>query len=271
MNWIKLITFIFGFLFWAMGCNDLTGSEENSNLLSINEGITFSVVETHDQSSAMNKPVKPHIELQMKTEDIYSCMNYRIVSDISQTSTGKHVIIEGVEDPEVCLTALGPAQNEFLLNVEPGQYQLTFSYKEELNIYQLTVNDSSIKISGEKDSFVSSKTETFWRYPENSFAFLCESTQDTRWMCEDFEQLLKDDLDINSFNFPDGGTIPYPIKGEQYDIANYYNYPEEAVFQEAGEMLEAYSDSVVNQQDGAYLSVISWKNQGFRSWTDTGE
>lgn len=271
MNWFKLTTVIFGFLFVAMGCSDLTGSEENSNLHSIDEGITFSVIETHDQSSAMNSPVEPHVELQMKTEDIYSCMNYQIVSDFSESSTDKKVTIEGVKSPGVCLTALGPAQKSFPLNVETGEYNLTFSYKMQSYAYQLKVDESSIKVTGNGDSFMSSETQTFWRYPDNSFAFLCESTQDTRWMCEDFEQMLNDSLDVSSFEFPNEGTIPYPTKGEQYDIANYYNYPEESVFQKAGEMLEAYSDSVVSQQEGAYISVINWKNQGFRSWTDTGE
>lgn len=28
-------------------------------------------------------------------------------------------------------------------------------------------------------------------------------------------------------------------------------------------MLEAYADSVVSQQGGAYLSIINWKNRGF--------
>lgn len=268
---IKLNALIFGLLLIQMACSDLTQTEEDSDLLSIDEGITFSVVETHDQANAINTPVEPHVELQMKTNDIYPCINYRIVSDISQTSTEKNVTIDGVKDPGVCLTALGPAQNEFKLNIEPGKYDLTFFYKMQLFDYQLTVEESSIKVTGDGGSFVSSETETFWRYPENSFTFLCRSTQDTRWMCEDFEHMLNDSLRVTSFEFPDEGTVPYPTESEQYDIANYYSYPEESVFQKAGEMLEAYSDSVVIQQEGAYLSVISWKNQGFRSWTDTGE
>lgn len=254
------------------GCNDLTGSEEDySDLLPIEQGIEFSVQEAHDQSSQMNAPVEPFIQLSMDTKDIYNCMNYRIDSKLTSTSSGQLVDINGVQNQGVCLTALGPAQNDFALDLQPSDYTLTFKYQRTSYNYTLTVTESSLQITGDSNSFVQPKIETFWRYPENSFAYLCKSTQDTRWMCTDFEQILNDSLDISSFEFPGEGTIPYPTEENVYDIANYYNYPEEQVFQKAGNMLEAYSDSVVSQQEGAYLSVINWKNQGFRSWTDTGE
>lgn len=271
MYWPDLSILLGTILLIAAGCNNLSGPEDESDLLSIDEGITFSVVETHDQANAMNTPVEPHVELQMKTEDIYTCMNYRIVSELSSTSSDKQIIIDGVKDQTVCLTALGPAQNEFTLNVKPGTYDLSFSYQRQRYSYQLAVDESSLQVTGDTSSFVSPELETFLRYPEHSFAFLCQSTEDTRWMCNDFEQMLNDSLNISSFKFPDEGTIPYPTIEDDYDIASYYDYPEESVFQKAGDMLEAYSDSVVSQQEGAYLSVINWKNQGFRSWTDAGE
>ncbi len=261
-----------GMVLLITGCNDLTGSEEDySDLLPIEQGIEFSVQEAHDQSSQMNAPVEPFIQLSMDTKDIYNCMNYRIDSKLTSTSSGQRIDINGVQDQGVCLTALGPAQNDFALDLQPGDYNLTFKYQQASYNYTLTVTESSLQISGDSNSFVQPKIETFWRYPENSFTYLCSSTEDTRWMCEEFEQVLNDSLDISSFTFPDQGTKPYPSVGQQYDIASYYDYPEETIFQEAGEMLEAYSDTVVSEYEGAYLSVISWKNQGFRSWTDSGE
>ncbi|MDZ7657980.1 hypothetical protein [Fodinibius sp.] len=272
MQWIKYSFYLAGMLLLVAGCNDLTGSEEDKrDLLPIKKGIEFSVQETHDQSSQTNAPVKPFIQLSMDTKDIYNCMNYRIDSKLNSTSSGQLIDIYGVQDQGVCLTALGPAQNEYALDLQPGDYDLTFSHRGNSYNYNLKITNSSLHITGDKHSFVSPKTETFWRYPENSFTYLCSSTDDTRWMCEEFEQMLNDSLDISSFTFPDYGTKPYPSVGDQYDIATYYKYPEEPVFQKAGEMLEGYSDSVVSQYEGAYLSVINWKNQGFRSWTGTGE
>ena len=268
---IKNIWFA-GLLLVIVGCNDLTGSEEeNADLLPIDKGIGFSVQEVHDQSSRMNAPVKPFIQLSMDTKDIYRCMNFRIDSRLTSTPSGQLIDINGVRDQYVCLAALGPAQNEFTLDLQPGDYELTFNYRSKSYDYTLSVTETSLQITGDSDSFIEPKFKTFWRYPENSFTYLCSSTQDTRWMCEEFEQTLNDSLDLSSFTFPDHGTKPYPSVGDQYDIATYYDYSEESVFQKAGEMLEAYSDNVVNQHEGAYLSVISWKNQGFRSWTDTGE
>lgn len=276
MNWFWLKISAVGVLLILTGCNDLISEEgdprEKDRLILIEEGISFTVKETHDQSDKVNAPVEPYVQLEIITKDIFNCLGYRIVSDLSRNQSNIHVDIEGVKEPGgLCPAALGPAANAFALDLSPGEYELIFEYNGTTYPFQLTVSDSSLQVSNETSSFVTSDIETFWRYPEQSFAFLCQSTSDTRWMCEDYEQILNDSLEVSSFTFPDHGTKPYPTTDDHYNITTYYHYSEEPVFLKAGQMLEAYADSVVSQEEGAYLSVINWKNQGFRSWTDVGE
>lgn len=255
----------------STGCSELPGTNEDTELISIEKGLRFTVMETHDQRHQVNVPVEPFIQLQLETKGVFSCLGYGLVSNLSSSQSDLMVEILGVEKPDgLCLTAVGPAVNRFQLDVIPGEYKLAFRHNGTTRPYQLMVTDSSLQVSGEA-SFITPDIKTFWRYPEQSFAYLCHSTSDTRWMCEEFKQMLNDSLEILPFTFPDYGTKPFPGVGKTYDIASYYRYSEESVFQEAGEMLEAYTDSVVSQQDGAYLSIISWKNQGFRSWTNVEE
>lgn len=267
IRWIRAKLWILGLLFILTGCKGLFGNSQDTNLLPIKEGVLFTVKEVHDHKP---QPSEPFIQLEMKTLDIYRCMNFGLVSELSQTSSSMHINIWGVKETDVCLTALGPAKKSFPLNIAPGKYDLSFTHQSRHFPYELTVTDSSLHVSGDS-SFVAPETNVFWRYPENSFAFLCQSNADSRWMCEEFEQMMRDSLEVTPFNFPDYGTKPYPSGSDQYNIAHYYRYPEAGVFQDAGMMLEAYSDSVVSQHEGAFLSVINWKDKGFRSWTDAGE
>lgn len=269
-RWIPASLWILGLLLIITGCTGLFGNSGNTGLLPIKKGVLFSVVETHNQKQQHDAPVEPVIQVKMKTLDIYRCMNFGLVSDLSQTSSSLNIAISGVKESDICLTALGPAKNSFQPELGPGHYDLSFTHNGQHYPYELTVTDSSLQVSGDS-SFVAPATRVFWRYPENSFAFLCRSTSDSRRLCEDFEQMMQDSLQITPFTFPDYGTRPYPSEKEHYNIAHYYRYPQDQVFLEAGSMLEAYSDSVVSQHEGAYLSVINWKDRGFRSWTDTGE
>lgn len=262
---------ILGLLLTTAGCNELSGTNKDTALIPIENGIHFTVKETHDQSHEINAPVEPFIQLYLKTKDIYSCLGYRLVSKLSNSQSNLLVEVKGVAKPNgLCPAALGPAANAFHLEVAPGKYKLIFKYLGTTYPFQLMVTSSSLQVS-EGGSFIAPVIETFWRYPEQSFAYLCHSTPDTRWMCENFEQMLKDSLDITPFTFPDYGTKPYPKAGKNYDVASYYRYRKKSVFLEIGKMLESYADSVVSREEGAYLSVLSWKKQGFRSWTDVGE
>lgn len=267
---LRMGSWVIGLLL-AAGCSDLAMENEEADLTLLEKGVNFKVWETHDQSHHMNASVEPYIRLDMKTEEIYPCLNYRLVSELSQKTSGFDIDIYGVDESGVCLTALGPATNGFPLEASPGEYTLTFNHWGDSYRYQLTVTDSALKVKQSSPSFVEPQMNLFWRYPENSFTYLCRSVPENRWMCEEFEQMLTDSLEIDSFTFPDFGTQPYPSDEEHYDIARYYHFPEESVFLEAGQMLESYADSVLTEEDEALLSVISWKNQGFRSWTDVGE
>jgi hypothetical protein len=257
------------------GCNEIkthengteTGQNSKSNLIPIKKGITFTVKEAYDPGPVFNTPVKPFIQLEMQTGDIFPCLGYAIVSELNRKKSNIQINIHGVEKPHgACLSALGPAMYSFPLNLKPGRYDLNFHYNNEHNAFHLIVTDSSLKISGKNSSFATSKTNVFWRYPKKSFAYACLPTtkRDTRWKCEEFEKMLNDSLDITPFTFPNYGTIPYPTT-KVFEMVTYYHYPNEKVFGKAGNMLSAYADTAVNAKGDTYLKVINWKDKVYWS------
>lgn len=263
------------FLCLLAGCDVNQDNIENpdADLIPLENGINFSVKEVHDQSDLLNKAVEPFIELELKTKSFFPSGGHRIVSELSRGDSGLSVTISGIKKPGGPATgALAPAVERFPLDLKPGNYRLNFIY-EGIHTFGLAVTDSSLIVSDNDTSFATPEIRVFWRFPEQTFAYLCRSTAEARRFCREFEQILNDSLDITSFSFPDFGTIPYPAKGEKsdIDIATYYRFSDETIFDNAGRMLNAYADTVLGSRDDALLWIINWKNRGIRSWTDVGE
>jgi hypothetical protein len=205
----------------------------------------------------------------MATEKIYACCNYRIVADISLRENNISVKLLGIHIPDNCLTALGPAFSEKFLNIHEGVYRLNFLYEFFMDEYLLIVTDSSIEVIKKKYQFTVPEFEVFWRYPPNSFVYLCGTTTDTSWICQDFIDTLLNEVYLQEFQFPDDGEICYPRSsmGHYYDMpARYFIYDKEEDFDRAGEILEAYTQMVVANYSGAGLSLRNWKYKKYASW-----
>lgn len=261
---IKILSlFLFAtslFVFLSCGIFD---SEE---LKPIEGNIIFSVQEGYRDHSSISEP---SIMLSMVTEKIYPCCNWSIISEITVQSYKISIDFFGIYVPEICLTALGPAQSTSFLDISEGEYSLYFSYGGVTDRYVLTVTDSSIKISGNVSQFTKPKFKLFWRYPPNSFVYLCGTTTETLWICEDFLDTLLSEINLGEFQFPDSGEIPYPRSsdGHYYDMpAKYFFYIKDEDFDKAGEILKSYTQNVIAQYSGIGISLISWKNKKYLSW-----
>ncbi len=148
--------------------------------------------------------------LSMATEEIYPCCNWSIKSEIAVQGNKISIDFLGIYVPEICLTALGPATSTSFLDISNREYSLYFSYRNIIDKYVLTVTDSSNKITEDVSQFTKPKFKLFWRYPPNSFAYLCGTTTETSWIREDFLDTLLNEIDLEEFQFPDSGEICYP-------------------------------------------------------------
>lgn len=160
------------FLFVFLSC-DIFNSNE---LRPIEGNIIFSIQEGYPNPDSISEP---SIMLLMVTEKTYPCYNWSIISEITVQDNKILIDVLGIYVPEICLTALGPATSTSFLDISEGKYLLYFSYREVMDRYVLTVTDSSIEITGDASQFTKPKCKLFWRYPPNSFVYLCKTTTET--------------------------------------------------------------------------------------------
>ena len=242
------------------------GIFDPEKLKPIEGNIIFSIQEGYRDHDSISEP---SIMLSMATEKICPCCNWSIISEITMHGNKISIDVLGIYVPEICFTAVGPAQSTSFLDISEGKYSLYFSYRGFTDRYVLTVTDSSIKITGDVSQFTKPKFKLFWRYPPNSFVYLCGTTTETSWICEDFLDTLLSEINLEEFQFPDSGEIPYPRSsmGYYYDMpAKYFFYKKDEDFDKAGEILKSYTQNVIAQYSGIGISLISWKNKKYLSW-----
>ena len=247
-----------------LGCDIFDSSEKE--LRPIEGNIIFSVKEGYKNHDSISEP---SIMLSMATEKIYPCCNWSIISKIAVQSNKISIDFLGIYVPEICLTALGPATFTSFLDISNGEYSLYFSSMSGTDRYILTVTDSSIKITEDVSQFTKPEFKLFWRYPLNSFVYLCGTTTETSWICEDFLDTLLSEIDLEEFQFPDSGEILYPRSsmGHYYDMpAKYFFYEKDEDFEKAGVILKSYTQSLIVQYSGIGISLISWNNKKYLSW-----
>jgi hypothetical protein len=245
-------------LFMTSGCT--------SNLQSIAGRVFFSVSEGYQNDDTGGAP---RILLEMRTEKIYGCCNNRIISEITRSGSYISVHLKGVLFPELCLTAIGPAVSRDFLDLPEGVYSLNFLQWSSPDKYTLTVTKEAIEVVPALTTWTASDYSVFWRYPENSFAYYCGTMTETSWVCDDFLAHLLKEIDLEEFNFPDYGEVPYPrsSEGHYYDApARYFRYQAEEDFVRAGEILAAYSKDVISSYEGTGLSLKNWENKSYLSW-----
>lgn len=228
--------------------------------------ITFFVNEGYEHPGSM---AEPRIRLSMRTEKIYGCCNFSIESNVSRYPSVVFVQLLGIHMPDVCLTAFGPAASSTFLDLPEGKYSLYFSYGNRTDRYAVLVTNSLIKLLEEQSEFTRTDYALFWRYPPNSFVYLCGTTDETAWICDDLLDSLMNEIELLEFQFPDSGKIPYPASshGHRYEMpAKFFLYEQEEDFEQAGEVLRRYTEDVISQYQGVGVSLINWKQKGYYSW-----
>jgi hypothetical protein len=232
--------------------------------------VFFSVKESY---RGAEEGVEPSLYLDMETEKIYGCLNYRILFDLVRDIAGLRVNIEGIEVPDVCLTALGPAWGAAFLELQEGVHSLEFRYGAgQRCVFEVTVENESISIhetSGSGGIFTVPRFTLWWRYPVNSFAVICGTTLEASWVFDDFLGRLQAGVDLVAHEFPPEGEIGYPraFEGAQVDHpAKYFLFEGEADFSVAGEILREYVRDVIGGMTGVHIWLLNWKNESFRSW-----
>jgi len=210
----------------------------------------------------------PSIFIALRTEKIYGCVNYGISASLNVDRGVVEIFINGILEPEICLTASGPAVKRIKVDLTAGTYKLIIRSNDFIDEYDLTVNDAFIRLEGDSTLNTSFRYRVFHRYPEKSFVYLCGTTLKDSSLCRKFIDTVRSVIDLQSYEFPETGVIPYPLHsdGHYFDMpAQYYLYNSENDFDRIKGIMKSFKESYI-KNPGTGISVTNWMNKSFYSW-----
>ena len=109
-------------------------------------------------------PPPPQIALIVETTKQYPCFNYWLESELHVADHLLRVVVtDSVHIPQVCLTAIGPAQYRAALPVSAGRYTLEFVRNGLTDRYDVTISDWAISITPLQSTFTHPTARQFPR------------------------------------------------------------------------------------------------------------
>jgi hypothetical protein len=265
---MKKILLLYLFLFLVVsGCSLIEDNDDNDeNLRSLEGKLLLELYEGYEDNQLPSNPV---IFLRLKTEKIYECSNFGISSSYNIRGDRIEILVNGIYEPEICLTALGPAVTKYQIGDLKGTFNVTIRSQRFTDEFKLVIDENFIRIEGDGSQNITVKDRYFNRYPERSFVYLCGTTLADTALCRMFIDTVKSVINIQQFEFPETGVIPYPAvsQGYQYNMpAKYFRYENEDDFMRIREIMKSFKDAYIKDKQGIGISVQNWRNVSFFSW-----
>lgn len=243
---------------------EATAPNEWAEVRELEGALILEVREDHPEEDSL-----PALYMHLETEKIYLASNYRIGESHTIRDDAIRVDIRDIHIGQVRATTLGPAQAEFPLGIEDGDYELSIIWSSQEDRYTLRLTPESIELIPMRTSFTRAKSARYYRFPPNSFAYYCGTMVEDKHICADFYDLLDSRLELQEFTFPGDGTWPYPSQseGHYYDMpGRFFVYQKDLDFEKAGELLAEFTQETLQVLEGAGLHLVDWRNRHARSW-----
>ena len=244
--------------------NDSTSPKKQSGAI-LKGRIFVEVNEGHDVNS---QPSVPEIKLYSETEKEYVNCNYNIITEITHDDTRAIVNYSGIDIPDIALPALGPASSYVNLPFETGQYLMKFNAYGRYDSYRVNITDDSITLQPLQTNFTACNNPLFWRFKPNSFVYLFGSSSNNQNHYESLVDSLVIANDLQEFEYPDYGVIPYAYaRNWQYSETppRYFIYQNDEDFEAIKETFAAYVTAHIGNDEQTYIRLVNWKNEQYRS------
>ena len=265
MKIIMKASVLFSTAILVVGCSGLTGGGNDAS--PIKSKIILHLGETYAQSGEVGEPQPT---LLLETPEDYECCNYEIVSRIQRAGSTLSVDVSGVELPgNLCFTAFGPAQAQFLIPRLADYTRMVVRYRGQADWYTLAIDDTTFLVSGREGSFTHVSDTLVWRFPRRSFVYTCGTLTEDSCLCAGFRDSLMAHLTLRPITVPAEGYWPYPTQtmGHYYDMQpQVFRYSDESEFETAGEILAAFTRTTLSGHQGVGLALRNWRNQRHASW-----
>lgn len=234
----------------------------NSN--SIASEIQFMPEEVHTDYYVVQKPT---LKLKLITKEFFPCINYSIVTSEFINGTELIVRLEEILNSGICATAIGPATK--YIDLPSNINKLTFINGKSIDKYDVTIDSQKVKINLIASSFTTSLYENTFRYPENSFAYVCGTNNTNTNIYTDFLNILLANPSLKEISFQGEGRIPYPVTSSGNWVNNktrYFKYNSFSDFEALGQMLTNYKNGNITPNSGVTIALKSWNNLNHYSW-----
>ncbi len=266
-----ILLFLIGYAIFSCTPIDIKKETENdySEYLSddsIETDINFMPEEIYSNYST---PESATLKLKLITTDTLACINYGIATSEFKRGTELIIRFDDLSEPEICLTALGPATS--YVDIPIGITKITFINGNSIDHYDIDVTSEKVSLATIENSFTSSLYDKTFRIPENSFAVVCGTNTDNTEIYTDFTNLLSSNPDFVEFEFEGEGRIPYPTSSDGHWVdhaSKFYTYSSTEEFQNLGTVLNEYSSENITENDGVSISIYGWNNVAFHSWLE---
>lgn len=265
----KLTLIILSIIIFSCNTND-----EGTNETEYSEFITGKLIETEinfmaEEIYTTNETQEPILKLKLISSEIFPCVNYTLST--TEFIKGNELIIrfDEIIEPEICLTALGPAISYIDLPLNTNK--LTFINGNTIDKYSIDINEQKISVTLIENNFTTSLYNKTFRIPKNSFAYVCGTNTNNTNIYTDFSAIIEQNPDFIEFEFDGEGRIPYPETTDGNWVnhpSKYYKYTESVEFNSLADILNDYSTQNIEENSGVTISIYSWNNIKFYSWIE---
>lgn len=266
MKYKKYLVFLL--IAFLQGCNVFDSETTYSEAGIADDGLVIYFQERHEGHSESD----PELVLELKTKKILECSNYFIVHELLQTDDLIEIRLLGIDIGLICFTGYGPAYGQVSFENVEGIKELVISDGGLRDRFEINVTHEKVDIAPITATFAETPHNRYYRKPENTFHFSCNTRNDMAHLCQDFHDTMINELDIAEFEFPDDGVNPFlGVNGinvtPYFHQSRFYTYATEDEFNKAGELLESFTHEHIAGTQGNSLSIYNWRNELYSSWS----
>lgn len=228
----------------------------------IENGINFSLVELYEGLDS-----RPIPALILYTNDEYDCGNNAIYQNVWSTETSMEIEIEGYKETSNCVNTSGPATSIIPIYAENGSYDLNIKYDSHTDKYAFHQSDDALEVHQLGGfSFSQPNYETFWRYPEKSFAVLVGTSEENENLYTKVIEELKNEFEIREIHFPESGETPYLKSLDSYNTnhpAKYFKYESEEDYLHFGNFIRNFGYENITDYNENKVVIVNWLNKTY--------
>jgi hypothetical protein len=229
------------------------------------ESVIFA--EVHETYS----PAGRALRLDLRTQREYGCFNFRIDAALRTAGqAGWNVDIDGVEAPNICLTAIGPARASFTLGAPViGDRVLLYDVQGAGMVAHLVVDDATLRLEGDGPATpVRFPLPTLRRVPpQSAWGFVAWATPAEEAKALQFldaleaagaEPIALEPGDYDVFLVDDAGTVRWP--GNGFNHARAFAHHVEAGAPSLQDVVAEFD------VDGLQIAVYDDRGRAVLSW-----